>query len=292
MNTAIKGHFLAAFTMTCWGTTFISTKVLLETFTPIEILITRFVIALTILYLIRPQQLKLKREEHRLYFVLAGLSGVTLYYLLENIALTYTYASNVGIIMATAPFFAGILSYLVLRRRILNGPFFIGFAVAMAGVVLLNVGDHTLNSLQVNPLGDLLALGAAAVWAVYSVLLKKICTFDYDMITVTREIFLYGVILMIPPLILTGFDIDLIYAIEPVNLANLLYLGVGASAICFVTWNFATKYLGVVKTTAYIYASPVITVLAAYAILGEPFTIYTAGGMILAVTGLIISQNA
>ncbi|CBL06118.1 hypothetical protein MHY_11690 [Megamonas hypermegale ART12/1] len=30
-----------------------------------------------------------------------------------------------------------------------------------------------------------------------------------------------------------GFNIDLIYLLEPVNLANMLYLGIGASAICF-----------------------------------------------------------
>lgn len=292
MNTAIKGHILAAFTVLCWGTTFISTKILLADFTPIEILISRFVIALTILYLIRPQQLKLKREEHRLYFVLAGLCGVTLYYLLENIALTYTYASNVGIIMATSPFFAVILSSIVLRRRMLNGPFIIGFIIAMTGVVLLNIGDRSLDLPEINPFGDVLALSAAAVWAVYAVTLKKICTFDYDMIIVTREIFLYGVILMVPPLILSGFNIDLIYAIEPVNLANLLFLGVCASAVCFITWNFATKYLGVVKTTAYIYASPVVTVIAAFLILGEPLTFYTIAGIILAVAGLIVSQNA
>mgnify|MGYP000523769624 FL=1 len=101
----MKGHLLALFTIICWGTTFISTKILLVDFSPIEILLTRFVIGLSILYIIRPEPLKLRHEEHRLYLVVAALSGITLYYLMENIALTYTYASNVGIISSTAPFF-------------------------------------------------------------------------------------------------------------------------------------------------------------------------------------------
>ena len=117
MGVAMKGHLLALFTIICWGTTFISTKILLVDFSPIEILLTRFVIGLSILYIIRPEPLKLRHEEHRLYLVVAALSGITLYYLMENIALTYTYASNVGIISSTAPFFAAILASFTLRKH-------------------------------------------------------------------------------------------------------------------------------------------------------------------------------
>lgn len=288
MNTAIKGHLLAIFTVVCWGTTFISTKILLEDFSPIEILVTRFVIGLTVLYMIRPHALKLRHEEHRLYLVVAALSGITLYYLMENIALTYTYASNVGIITATAPFFAAILARFTIKNSHLSGPFFIGFILSMAGVLLISTEGGGMNF---NPKGDMLALGAAVLWAVYAVVLKKICTFGYDLIVITREIFLYGIVLMIPPIIFMGFDIDLIYLTEPVNLANMLYLGIGASALCFLTWNFATKYLGIVKTTVYIYVIPVITVITAYFVLSEPITMTKSIGIILAIAGLAISQK-
>ena len=288
MNTAIKGHLLAIFTVVCWGTTFISTKILLEDFSPIEILVTRFVIGLTVLYMIRPHALKLRHEEHRLYLVVAALSGITLYYLMENIALTYTYASNVGIITATAPFFAAILARFTIKNSHLSGPFFIGFILSMAGVLLISTEGGGMNF---NPKGDMLALGAAVLWAVYAVVLKKICTFGYDLIVITREIFLYGIVLMIPPIIFMGFDIDLIYLTEPINLANMLYLGVGASALCFLTWNFATKYLGIVKTTVYIYVIPVITVITAYFVLSEPITMTKSIGIILAIVGLAISQK-
>lgn len=288
MGITLLGHVLAAFTVICWGTTFISTKILLVDFSPMEILLTRFVIGLTILYIIRPQPLKLRMEEHRFYLVLAGLSGITLYYLLENIALTYTYASNVSIITATAPFFAAILASLALKKHDIRGPFYAGFIISMAGVILVSWES---SNMQVSFEGDILALGAAAVWAVYAVLLKKICSFGYDMIIVTREIFLYGIILMIPPMFLLDFDIDLIYLIEPVNLFNMLYLGIGASALCFLTWNFATQYIGVVRTTVYIYVIPAITVVAAYFILGEGITIIKIAGIVLTVAGLVLSQR-
>ncbi len=288
MGIIMKGHLLAIFTILCWGATFVSTKVLLTDFTPIEILITRFSIGLTILYIIRPQKLKLRHEVHRKYLVVAALAGITLYYLMENLALTYTYASNVGIISSTAPLFAAILASFVLRKHRLNGPFFIGFIVAITGIIFIALEESHLN---INPKGDILALTGAVLWAVYAVVLKKICNFGYDMIIITREIFLYGIILMIPAIIYMGYDVDLIHLLKPVNLANMLYLGICASAICFITWNFATKYLGVVKTTAYIYASPVVTVIIAYIFLGEPISMYKVIGMVLAILGLIISQK-
>ena len=121
MGIIMKGHLLTI-TILCWGATFVSTKVLLTDFTPIEILITRFSIGLTILYIIRPQKLKLRHEVHRKYLVVAALAGITLYYLMENLALTDTYASNVGIISSTAPLFAAILASFVLRKHLFKWP--------------------------------------------------------------------------------------------------------------------------------------------------------------------------
>ena len=115
--------------------------------------------------------------------------------------MTYTYASNVGIISSTAPFFAAILASFTLRKHAITGPFIVGFIISMIGIVFIALEESSLN---INPKGDILALGAAVLWAVYAVVLKKICAFGYDMIVITREIFLYGVILMIPPVIFMG----------------------------------------------------------------------------------------
>ena len=288
MNTELKGHVLALFTIICWGTTFISTKILLADFTPIEIMVTRFAIGLMILYILRPEPIKFRYEEHRLYLVMAALCGVTLYYLMENIALTYTYASNVGIIISTSPFFAVILARFTLKNQQLRAPFFIGFILAIIGIGCISLESYNLHF---NPRGDILALGAAVLWAVYAVIIRKIAIFRYDMITITREIFLYGLILMVPVFLFTGFRMDLIYLLNPINLANMLYLGICASALCFLSWNFATQYLGVLKTTVYIYATPVITLITAFLILGEPITLLKLAGIILTIGGLVVSQK-
>lgn len=288
-NKAMRGHFAALLTVLIWGTTFISTKVLLVDFQPIEILFFRFVMGLLALLAVYPHWLKGTTHRQELVFAAAGLCGVCLYYLLENIALTYTMASNVGVIISVAPFFTAILSHLFLKQEgKLRANFFVGFVVAMAGIGLISFNGA---SLHLNPLGDLLALLAAFLWACYSVLTKIISGYGYHTILTTRRVFFYGVLFMIPALFFFDFRLDIAKFAAPVYLLNILFLGLGASALCFVTWNFAVKLLGAVRTSIYIYLVPVITVAASVLILKEPFTWATGVGTILTLAGLLLSEK-
>ncbi len=286
-NKEVNGHLYAAVTILIWGTAFISTKLLLKTFSPIEILFLRFVIGFLVLFVVFPHRFKIKERKQELYFAAAGLCGITLYYLLENIALTYTYASNVGIIISAAPFFTAILAHLFLDGERLKLRFFVGFVVALAGISLISYNGY--NTFQLNPFGDVLAVLAAIVWAIYSILTKKISSFQYNTIQTTRRIFLYGLIFMIPALLLFGFQPKISMLNQPVNLFNILFLGFGASALCFVTWNSAVKILGAVKTSIYIYMVPVITVVTSILVLKESITGITVIGIILTLVGLFVS---
>ncbi len=254
-----------------------------------EILFARFVIGLAALTAACPHRLKVTERKREIVFVLAGLTGVCLYFLLENIALTYTFASNVGVIVSVTPFFIAILSYLTMRgdeRLSLN--FFIGFIVAMAGVCLISFNGAAL---RLNPLGDVLAMMAALVWAFYSLCIRKIGNYGYSSIQATRRIFFYGVLFMIPALFLFGFRLDSARFAKPVNLFNILFLGLGASALCFATWSFAVKVLGPVRTSVYIYMTPVVTVVTSMIVLHEKITTMSGIGAILALAGLVISEG-
>ena len=284
----IQGHLFSLFTIFIWGTTFISTKILLKAFTPIEILFIRFVIGYFALLALYPHRLKVKERKQELYFVGAGLCGITLYFLLENIALTYTLASNVGVIISIAPFFTAIFAHLLLAGEKMRAQFFIGFAVAVAGIFLISFNGS--NQLKLNPMGDILAVLAAVVWAIYSVLTKKISGYHYHTISVTRRIFFYGLLFMMPVLFIFKFEPDMDQIIKPVNLFNIIFLGFGASAICFVTWNYALKILGAVKTSVYIYMVPVITVITSVLILHETITGTAVLGIMLTLAGLFISE--
>lgn len=287
-NNAAIGHLAALITVTIWGTTFISTKVLLNALNPVEILFLRFVMGFCALFLICPHSLKITDRRQEVTFALAGLLGICLYYLLENIALTYTLASNAGVIISVSPFFTALLAMLFSKSEAhLNPRFFIGFAVAMLGICMISF--HGLE-LRLNPLGDFLALSAAAVWAGYATLTKKIAGFGYPVILTTRRTFLWGLFFMLPTLCFSNFQLNFITLYNPIYLFNILFLGLGASALCFVTWNLAVRELGAVKTSVYIYIMPAITVLTSALILDEKLTWLSVSGTILTLLGLILSE--
>lgn len=287
-NRKSAGHLAALFTIIIWGTTFISTKVLLVDFKPVEILFFRFVMGFAALLLACPHRMKGVGRRQEMTFVLAGLSGICLYYLLENIALTYTMASNVGVIISVAPFFTAILSQLFLKSEDkLGANFYTGFVVAMAGIALISFNG---SKLELDPAGDLLAVLAAFVWACYSILTRKITSFGYPVILTTRRTFFYGLLFMLPALFLFDFEAGPERLADVTNLLNIFYLGLGASALCFVTWNLAVKKLGAVKTSVYIYMVPVITVVTSVLVLKEPVTWASVMGTVLAVAGLFLSE--
>ena len=286
-NTA--GHLAALLTIFIWGTTFISTKILLVSFQPVEILFFRFVLGWLALLIVHPHPLKVHNLKQELTFALAGLCGICLYYLLENIALTYTLASNVGVIISVAPFFTAILThFLGKKEEKLGAGFFVGFAIAMAGICLISFNG---SSLELNPAGDLLAVLAAFVWACYAVLSKRISGFGYNTVQTTRRVFEYGILFMIPELFLSDFSLSPARFANPVYLFNIVFLGLGASALCFVTWNVAVKILGAVKTSVYIYMVPVITVVTSVLVLKEQITPMAGAGTVLTLAGLVLSET-
>lgn len=283
------GHLAALLTIMIWGTTFISTKILLQSFTPIEILFYRFMLGFIILMLCYPHPMKIKDKKHEIYFIAAGLCGITLYFLLENIALTFSFVSNVGVIIAVSPFFTAFLATLFLKEEKQSSYFFIGFITAIIGIMLISFNGSTV--LKLNPLGDILAVLAAIVWAIYSILTRKIGEFQYHTIQATRRTFFYGLLFMFPMLFIMDFRLDVGRFQNLNTMGNMLYLGVGASALCFVTWNYAVRVLGAVKTSVYIYIVPVITVVTSALILKEQITGIAIIGTTLTLVGLWISEG-
>lgn len=292
----MRYHFVALFTILVWGLTFVSTKVLLVDFTPLQILAIRFAIGTLALCALRPHVMHLRERRHEWFFVFAGATGIAAYYLLENIALMFTTATAVGVIVAASPLFTAIIAMTCGDRSALNARFVIGFLLAMGGLVLVGVstgGEDTLSAFGgLSYFGDLLALLAAVVWAVYSMLVKRIGELGYETIASTKRTFLWGLVFIIPASVLFGGDLPTVReALAWDNVANLLFLGIAASAACFVTWNVAVRRLGAVVSTTYIYLVPAITVTASIILLGEPLTVPIVTGLVLTIAGLVLSQR-
>ena len=283
-------HISAIITVCIWGTTFIATKILLESFTPVEIMMLRFATGLAALCLFYPKHLHLRGWGEEIWYLLAGLLGITLYYYLENTALIYTFAANVGIIIATVPFFTGILAFLLLKdRTALRWQFFLGFACAFAGIILISLNG---TKFSMNPFGDFLTILAALSWSLYTLILRRISSFGHDTILNTKRFFFWGTVLCIPVNLLSGFSPDWRLVLQGRNLGLLLYLGVGACALCYIFWNNAVETLGPVQTNLYIYLNPVTTLIASVLVLKEPMTAMSLTGTVMIFAGLILSQAA
>ncbi len=295
------GYFAAFISIFIWGITFVSTKVLLIDFSPMEILFLRYIIAYVSLWILYPRTIKLTPKENisvakqEIYFAFAGLTGVFLYQLLENIAINISTASNVSIIVATAPIFTGLGVHLFLKHELkkLTPFFFLGFICAIIGIAFVSFNGTVV--LKLNPLGDGLALISAIMWAIYSIIMSKINSLGYPTLGATRKIFGYSILLMIPVSFFLGMDyspeVNIARFSKPMNWINLIFLGVGASALCFSAWAKALKILGVVKTSVYIYLIPVITLFFAAIILHEKITLMALIGTGLTILGLLLSEK-
>jgi len=284
----IIGHIFALISIITWGTTFISTKVLLEYLSPLEILFTRFLIGLVALIIIKPKKMILKDKKKELLFLGAGFFGITFYYLTENIALSLTSANNVGIISTMAPFFTAIAVTLYFKTDKPKLNFYTGFIVAIIGVMLITYTGSS--NIEINPMGDILALVSTLGWAFYSIFIRRISDSGYDTILATRRILFYGFVCMLPMLLFMDSSFDIQTYLNPMILFNILFLGIGASALCFITWNSAIKEIGPIKCSIYIYLIPVVTIITSAIILNEALTFRTVIGVALALLGSWISQ--
>lgn len=293
----MKYHFVALFTIFVWGLTFVSTKILLVDFSPLQILAIRFAIGFLALCVLRPYILKLTKRSHEWLFAFAGLTGIAAYYLLENVALVFTTATTVGVIVAVSPLFTALLSAAFGNKSALNSRFFQGFLIAMTGLIVVGVStgaEDPASALSgVSYFGDLLALLAGLVWAVYSLLLERIADLGYETIATTKRTFLWGLGFIIPIAVIFGGPLPASSQfLAGENITNLLFLGLVASAACFVTWGVAVRKLGPVIATTYIYLVPAITAAASIALLHEPFTLPICAGLGMTILGLVISQGA
>jgi drug/metabolite transporter (DMT)-like permease len=284
-----KGHLLAIFSVLIWSYASISSKILLENFGPVDLFFYRMLLAYAALLIIKPGIIKYKNMKEELVFMAAGITGVTLYFVLQNIALNYSLASNVGVLLTISPFFTAVLSFLMLKDEKLQIKFFIGFAVTLSGVFLISYNGNQV--LELNPLGNIMAVLAAMSWAVYSVVMKKVGTYKYNTILATRKTFFYGLIFLIPALIYTNFSFSTAKFHDPGIAANMVFLALFGSALTYVLWSKAMGILGPIKTSMYLYMVPVITLFFSATVLKEKITFMSLAGVALILGGIYISER-
>lgn len=323
-------HLAALFCVTVWGATFVSTKVLIaHGLAPAEIFLLRFAMAYLgllpftlgrrtagssaaglekdaaglekaagndtgsparhgLLGRLCGARLCRARLRDELLLAAAGLTGGSLYFLTENIALEYAPASNVSLIVCTAPVWTALLLSLVYRSERMTRRQTAGCALAFVGVVLVVLNGRFV--LHLSPRGDLLALSAALLWMLYSLVIKRLGD-RLPVAYITRKVFFYGIVTILPWFAWEPFDLPAATLRHPAVWGNLLFLGVVASLLCYVLWNAAMTRLGAVRTTNYIYLNPLVTMLTAALVIDERITPAALCGAALILSGMWLAEQ-
>ncbi len=273
-----------------WGETFVSSKVLLtEGLMPADIFLYRFVIAYTGMTVLSHKQMWADNWRHELLFLVLGIAGGSMYFLTENMALRFSTASNVAILVGTTPLTTALLLALFYRDERLSMGQLFGSLVAFAGLVMVILNGQIV--LHLNPLGDALALGASLTWGVYSLVIKRLSP-RYDARFITRKVFGYGLLTILPWFFFVQpLNTDLSLLQRPVVWGNIVYLGVVASLLCFLVWNWVCLRLGVGKATNIIYTQCVFTMLVSAFVLHERITLMAIAGTLVLILGMMIISS-
>lgn len=289
MNQKLLWHLLAVGVVAVWGTTFVNTKILYNSgLTPSEIFFLRFLIAYVAIWFISPRKLFANSWRDEGTMLLLGITGGSLFFVAENSAVALTYVNNVSFITSTSPLVTVILGIVFVKSIKATWTLIVGSLIALVGVGLVIFNGSFI--LHLNPWGDLLALLTAVCWAVYTLLMKSVSE-RYSAVFITRKLFFYGLLTVLPMFLIDPWTVSLATLLTPKIAFNLLLLGLVASFLCFALWTVVIERLGVMTASNYQYLNPITTVVASAIWLSEPMTAIAYIGSALILIGVIVSNK-
>ena len=281
----LSGHLIALATICVWGSTFILSKTLLDVFTPVQIMLLRFFVAYAVLWCMYPKTEKTTARDNLGIFFMS-LFADTVYFLCENNALRYTLASNVSILVASAPIWTAVLAHFFIKGNKLRKNTVYGSLIALVGVALVVFNGTVV--LKFNPFGDMLSMAAAICWALYSVMITHY-VHRFSSFFLMRRMTFFAILTTLPLAFFMGeLNMPLYEFADPHKLFCIAFLGIFGSGISYVTWNIATRRLGIVKVNTYIYVNPFVTLVTGALFLHEPITLMSVIGALLIICGVII----
>jgi len=266
-----------------WGTSFVATKTVLLEIKPVTVIILRLILAstlLTIIALSTKRNFSINLKSHGWIFILAMIATFHLW--IQVTGLQYTTASNTGWIIGTAPIFMAILGLIFFKEKVTLLQL-AGILIAMFGLLLLIGKGNILNIDLIENKGDMLVLGSAFTWGVYSMVNKKI-SLSYSPLMTILYLFLMMLIIIIP-FNLSSETLNSVINLSLIGWISILFLGLFCSGIAYVIWARALRDMESAKVGAFLYFEPFVTVLAAWFFLNEVIT------LIMILSGLLITAG-
>jgi drug/metabolite transporter (DMT)-like permease len=281
-------HVVALLVMAMWGGSFISTKILLHAgFLPTQIFILRFALAYVVLLVCDHKRFLSDSLWDELRLLVCGITAGSMYFIVENKALEYSFASNVALIICMNPLLLMIIAGIFYKSERLNRRQILGSVVTFLGMILVVLNGRFI--LKLSPVGDLLALWAAISWIVYSLAVRPLMA-RYPSFFITRKIFFYGLVTGLPIFFAFSPNVPWSAFLDPVVLGNFLFLALMASLLCYVLWNKVMRSIGTVLASNYGYTNPLFTIIIAAIVLHERITAVAILGTVLILLGMFLAE--
>jgi drug/metabolite transporter (DMT)-like permease len=286
MKTPVLVYVCILLAMIFWGFSFVWSSIALETLQPFSVLIVRLAIATPLLFLFTffsGRLEKISKKDFLPIFLLA-LFEPFLYFIGETYGLKETTPTVTSVVIATIPLFVPIAAWLFLKNKIsfMN---LIGIVLSVAGVVIISVDKNFVLSVS----GLLLLILAVFSAVAYTITLKKLAD-KYNAWTLVAFQNLIGIFLFLPLFLFFDHSSIALTDFKPQTIYSLLLLAVFGSSLAFVFFAYSVKHLGVNKSSVFGNLIPVLTAVFAYFVVNEPISWQKILGIMIVVSGVLLSQ--
>lgn len=274
--------------MLLWGLTFVFYKITFESFRPVTVILLRLIISVPFIFISAKILKKIQRIEKKdlSYIILLAFFEPFLYFMGESYGLTYVSSTLAAVIVAIIPLLVPVAAYITFRER-LNRMNKLGLLLSFMGVLMVILtSDVEWGATMKGVLFMFLAVISAVA---YAVLIKKL-TYKYNGFTITAYQNFIGIFFFLPFFFLWDFQKFISTVPTRDSLLALLYLGIFGSSITFILFARGVRELGASRANIFANLIPVFAAVFSFFILKEEMPALKITGIVIVVTGLVLSQ--
>lgn len=291
--TRIPPQLLLILATMLWGGNFVIGRAIADDIPPLTLSFLRWTVALLIFFPITWKSLKnewyLIRKNIGIVIILS-ITGVAAFNTLVYMALHYTTAINASLMNSSTPIVIYLLSFLFIKER-LSKQQIIGAVLSLTGVIFIisdgslqNITNFTFNS------GDLIMLIAVICWSVYSLLVKQFSDRLPGNSTFLVTIII-GIIILFPFFIYEVNQPTLYINWSVTTVLAILYIGIFASIVAFLSWNQGVIKFGASKAGMFLNFIPMFAAIFAVLFIGESLQLSQLFGAVFVISGVYLASK-
>lgn len=291
MNRSIlKARATVLTAMVIWSTSFAVLKVTFRSYDPMFVIWGRQIVASIIfLFVIRRlwSRCSYKKGDYRMLLAMA-IFEPCLYFTFEAAAITYTTATQAGIITSILPLLVTITAFFTLKERATTTAL-TGFIIAITGAAMLSIFSEVTESAPNPALGNFLELIAMVCATGYTITLKRLSE-RYDPFFLTAFQCFTGSVFFLPFVLLRTGGIPAHFA--PMPTLGVLYLGIIVTIFAYGMYSVGVSKVNAGTAAAFLNLIPVFSIFWGYAFLGERLNAAQIAGCCLIFLGVYLSQRS